>query len=1054
MVRRLKKDTVRPTVWTTVAPRFQIPISLPYRPSFRQRCLTSTALSGLVLISGMTGLSHANPTGGNVVAGGATIAQPSSAVTEVTQTTNRAIINWNSFSINTGERTQFYQPSASSWVLNRVTGGDPSRIAGQLVANGNVAISNASGVVFAKGAQVDVNGLIATTADIHNEDFMAGKFNFNIPSSNPNATVTNDGQISIADHGLAALVAPGVANSGIIHAKFGKVTLAGAQTFTVDFYGDGLISFDVGSKVTQGPLGPDGQPVSALVTNTGQIQADGGTILLTADAVDNIVTDIVHAGGVLQAHSVGAQTGRVMIEGGNSAGSTVLVSGVIDASGRNAGETGGTVNVRGDRVGVLSSATIDVSGQSGGGNVAIGGTFHGAGGHNAAATVVQKGATIYANAITKGDGGKIAIWSNRYTSFEGSVYARGGRNGGNGGYLETSSAGNLSVGSGSVVDLRSYSGKAGLWLLDPSNLEVVHADDGTGGRDGNIDTAGGTLSFVDGGANDTISDSAINAGLAKADVVLQAQNDIKVDGTADTGTAIDGATVENGAVQINSTSSNSLTLQAGRSVTINSGASITLKGNFTAVADDSSAGDTGNRGGGAGDLTMTGATINTSSGATSVVTLTDTAGTTVGGTIYTAGAIALGSITAGANGTLTVNGGATGISQTSADTLTNGGASSFSTTANNATIGLAHSTNALTGGVTFNTAGTTGNVALKNSGGTALAASTVNGSLAVEDATGSISQTGALTITGTSSFATDANAATIALNTQSNALTGAVSLETMGAGGDASLKNGVAGTGTVLGVSAVGGNLSIEETTAGISQTGAVHVTGTSRFQMDTAGQTIDLSTATNALGGAIQAIAFVTNGSGNTVKLLNSGGTLLAGTTINGSLSVEDTTGNISQAGALAITNGSSFTTDGAGASINLASATNALGISVSLITGGATGSTASLKNSGGTILATSTVGDTLTVEDTTAGISQSGALTVQDVSGGTSGFRTDATGQAITLTNNGNRLAGAVTFTTDNGNAALVDSVPLTVAGGTVGTGMLLLMAPGVTITGLVDQ
>src|SRR5262249_30800982 len=145
---------------------------------------------------------------------------------------------------------------------------------------------------------------------------------------------------TLGERGLGALVAPGVANNGVIRAKLGKVVLAGAQTFTVDFYGDGLINFDIGEKVQQAPLGPDGKPIAALVTNTGEIDAKGGTILLTARGVDNILTDLVHAGGTLKARTSGTQTGQIEIDGGNSANGTVLVTGKIDASGRRDGQVG------------------------------------------------------------------------------------------------------------------------------------------------------------------------------------------------------------------------------------------------------------------------------------------------------------------------------------------------------------------------------------------------------------------------------------------------------------------------------------------------------------------------------------------------------------------------------------------------------------------------------------------------------------------------------------------------------------------------------------------
>ena len=177
--------------------------------------------------------------------------------------------------------------------LNRVVGPDPSRIAGHIDANGQVVLVNQSGVTFFKGAQVNTTGLMVSAIGITNSNFMAGKMVFDQPG-NPNAKIsTTHGTITVKQAGLAALVAPQVANSGVINARLGHVVLAGAKTATLDLYGDGLLSLDVSNQVTQAPVGPDGKAATALVTNTGVIVADGGTVQLTARAADGIVQTLV-----------------------------------------------------------------------------------------------------------------------------------------------------------------------------------------------------------------------------------------------------------------------------------------------------------------------------------------------------------------------------------------------------------------------------------------------------------------------------------------------------------------------------------------------------------------------------------------------------------------------------------------------------------------------------------------------------------------------------------------------------------------------------------------
>ncbi len=138
---------------------------------------------------------------------------------------------------------------------------------------------NPAGVVFSQGAQVNAASVIVSTADVANKNLAAGKLIFDQPGK-PGAMVVNNGNITVKSTGLAALVAPGVANAGTISAPFGRVALAGGEASVVDLYGDGLMSIDVTKQVTTVPNGPDGKPVAALVTNTGVIKATGGRIEL------------------------------------------------------------------------------------------------------------------------------------------------------------------------------------------------------------------------------------------------------------------------------------------------------------------------------------------------------------------------------------------------------------------------------------------------------------------------------------------------------------------------------------------------------------------------------------------------------------------------------------------------------------------------------------------------------------------------------------------------------------------------------------------------------
>jgi trimeric autotransporter adhesin len=148
----------------------------PHLPRLRNILLTATALMALGIARVAAG-----PDGPNVVGGAATIQGQGGPSVIINQSTPSAIINWRTFNIGTGENVRFNQPSSSSVALNRVTGGlGPSEILGTLTANGRVFIINRDGVLFGPGAVVNTAGFLATTNDIKNSDFMAGRYNFKI----------------------------------------------------------------------------------------------------------------------------------------------------------------------------------------------------------------------------------------------------------------------------------------------------------------------------------------------------------------------------------------------------------------------------------------------------------------------------------------------------------------------------------------------------------------------------------------------------------------------------------------------------------------------------------------------------------------------------------------------------------------------------------------------------------------------------------------------------------------------------------------------------------
>ena len=279
---------------------------------------------------------YALPTGGAVSAGSASIASGAGKTT-INQSSQNVAINWQSFSIGADEAVQFVQPNSSSVALNRVLGPDPSSILGSLSANGKVFLVNPNGILFGKGAQVNVGGLVASTLNITDSDFMAGNYKFAGAGS---GTILNQGSIN-ADGGYVALLGANVSNEGVISARLGTVALAAGNAMTLDVAGDGLLNV----AVNQGA-------VNALVQNGGLIQADGGQVLLTAQSAGNLLQSAVNNTGVIQAQTIENRNGTIRLLGDMQSG-TVNVSGTLDASGTGAGQTGGSVTVTGHHVGLF-----------------------------------------------------------------------------------------------------------------------------------------------------------------------------------------------------------------------------------------------------------------------------------------------------------------------------------------------------------------------------------------------------------------------------------------------------------------------------------------------------------------------------------------------------------------------------------------------------------------------------------------------------------------------------------------------------------------------------
>ncbi|WP_178130912.1 MBG domain-containing protein [Reyranella sp. CPCC 100927] len=499
------------------------------------------------------------PTGGAVAAGRVSIGTPSPGQMTINQSTSSAIVNWQSFSVGAGSSVTIVQPSASSALLNRVNGNTPSTIAGSINANGQVYLVNPNGITITGSGTVNAAGFVASTLGISDDDFTSGRRSF--AGKGASAAVVNHGTISIGRGGYAALIGGSVDNAGTISVPLGRVGLGSGEQARLDLSGDGFLQVAVPTKA-------NGQ--GALVSHSGRISADGGRIEIRAAAAREAVRQAVNLSGVVEARTVSGRSGEIVLGGSDG---QVNISGRLDVSAPSQAEApppppvkvtparlaaatpasrAGAVTVTARAID-LKAATIDASGVHGGGTVRIGGDVQGTGTlQRAEVTRVDAATTIRADAISVGDGGRVIIWSDADTRFEGNISARGGQAGGNGGFAEVSGKAHLTyVG---VTDLTAAHGQFGTLLLDPYNVTISN------GANSN------QVGFTAVGNDSVINVTTLQTALATANVMVT---------TGASGSQAGNITV---ADALTWSGGSTLTLQAAGAITLNAGITATSGG--------------------------------------------------------------------------------------------------------------------------------------------------------------------------------------------------------------------------------------------------------------------------------------------------------------------------------------------------------------------------------------------------------------------------------------------------------------------------------------------
>jgi len=201
--------------------------------------------------------------------------------------------------------------------------------------------------------------------------------------------------------------------------------------------------------------------------------------------------------------------------------------------------------------------------------------------------------SINVNATDNGDGGHIVIWSDGQTTAQGTLSAKGGANGGNGGLIETS--GHSVDFTGIRIDASAAHGTGGAWLVDPTDLTIDATaaatidnalNNGTGvtlltNADGTTSAGLGNTSPGNGDIN---IDAAISASSQAAALKLEASNNININASV-TGNPLTFVMQAGGSVNINnSVAVSALTIVAQGNIIVGSGTGQFSAGGMTLTA--------------------------------------------------------------------------------------------------------------------------------------------------------------------------------------------------------------------------------------------------------------------------------------------------------------------------------------------------------------------------------------------------------------------------------------------------------------------------------------
>ena len=541
------------------------------------------------------------------------LAAPSGPTTTIDTSTTNIAIDWNSFNIASGETVNFNFNSTPGIAFNRVINGNPTEILGALNSNGQVFLSNPSGILFGSTAQINVAGLLATGLELTDPELdnaLLGN-TFALTRANDdtlNASVRNRGVLTATDGGSISLVGSAVSNEGLIVADLGEINLISGRTVMVSFEPNSLFSFQLPEAVANIPdlliedISDDTEPkgpITSAVSNSGTVQSNAGKILMEANVVQDLFTQSVNNSGIMRANKVTNVNGVVRLSGIGedvrnsgeiyaSGGDVVIetsdpgqiqngtgnllsfpiaaeTTGIIDVS--DAAGAGGTVSMTADKVGVLGSASISANGSSDGGTINLQADLQREAGYPDVPSILQVSdtATLSANSTDNGLGGTIILWAKTALQSLGNIFATGGVNGGDGGTVQTGAGDYIEIDA--APDVTAANGASGSWQLDQSNISV----------DSNVTPPAAWTDYNAPASTSTVLDTAL--------IKSAMDNGTSVSIFANSADATNGDINIDASIAIAPISNNSLSLTAANDIAFNNSSSISASNATTNTLD-------------------------------------------------------------------------------------------------------------------------------------------------------------------------------------------------------------------------------------------------------------------------------------------------------------------------------------------------------------------------------------------------------------------------------------------------------------------------------------